>query len=252
MEHRANLEVIAPSADEAILKGLEELGLTQDQVEIEVLDEGSGGLFGIGGRQARVRLVVKGAVESADKEAPIEAQPEKAPAAKPAAPRPATTGDADMDNTIAIAKATVEELLHHMDIHADVEAYMGEAEEGDSSVPVMVDINGGDLSILIGRHAETLNALQLVTRLIVGKEIGQSAHVIIDVEGYRKRREESLRQLADRMAQQAISTGRRQSLEPMSPAERRIVHLALRENDEVTTESTGEEPKRKVVIIPNN
>ncbi|MEX2144181.1 MAG: RNA-binding cell elongation regulator Jag/EloR [Anaerolineales bacterium] len=244
MEYRANLEIIAPTIDEAVQKGLGELGLHQDQVEVEVLDEGGGGLFGLGSRQARVRLTVKADTSAA--------------APRPAAPRPAARrpvepmSPGDIDNFLAITQATVEELLQHMDLRAEVAVRMGEADSEESQAPVLVDITGGDLSILIGRNAETLNALQLVTRLIVGKEIGHAAHIVIDVENYRQRREDSLRQLAVRMAEQALSTGRRQSLEPMSPAERRIVHIALRENDAVSTESSGEEPRRKVVIIPNN
>jgi len=234
MEHRANLEVIAPTVDEAIQKGLGELGMLLDQVDVEVLDEGGGGLFGLGSRQARVRLTVKG----------------KAPASQ-AQPRPAKAMEPqDFDNLLSITKATVEELLHHMEFRAEVAVHMGEADSQESEAPVLVDVTGGDLSILIGRHAETLNALQLITRLIVGKEVGQAAHIIIDVEGYRQRREDGLRQLALRMAEQAVSTGRRQSLEPMTPAERRIVHITLRDNAAVSTESVGEEPNRKVVIIP--
>lgn len=234
MEHRANLEVIAPSVDEAIQKGLDELGLNEDQVDVQVLDEGGSGLFGLGGRQARVRLTVKGSTAS------------KPASYAPAAPMTAE----DAENMVAITKATVQELLHHMDVRAEVDAQLGEPDDEESPAPVMVDVRGGDLSFLIGRNAETLNALQLVTRLIVSKEVGSSAHVVIDIEGFRKRREDTLRQLADRMAQQAVSTGRRQSLEPMSPSERRVIHMALRDHAEVTTESSGEEPRRKVVIIP--
>jgi spoIIIJ-associated protein len=117
-------------------------------------------------------------------------------------------------------------------------------------VPVSVDVNGDDLSILIGRRAETLNALQYITSLIVSKEIGRYVPIIVDVEGYRVRREGQLRQLARRMADQAIKTGRRQILEPMPANERRIIHIELRENPKVSTESVGEEPRRKVTIIP--
>jgi len=242
MEHRANLEVIAPSIDEAIQKGLGELGLGKDQVDVEVLDEGGGGLFGIGGRQARVRLTVK--TRSADR----PSRPTRPAARRPLEPM----SPADTENLLSITKATVQELLSHMDIRAEVEARMGEADDEESAAPVLVDINGGDLSILIGRHAETLNAFQLITRLIVGKEVGQAAHIVIDVAGYRQRREEGLRQLASRMAEQAISTGRRQTLEPMNPAERRIIHMTLRDSSQVTTESVGEDPGRKVIIIPRS
>lgn len=236
MEHRATLEVIAPSVDEAIDKGLGELGVEESQVEVEVLDEGGGGLFGIGGRQARVRLTMKRAAQAAGQ---LREKRE-----------PVVLTSSEAENLISITKATVAELLEHMDVIASVEAQMGQPDDRETTAPVLVDIKGGDLSILIGRHAETLNALQLITRLIVGKEVGYAAHIVIDVEGYRKRREEGLRELARKMAKQAVSTGRRQSLEPMSPAERRIIHMELRDSPEVTTESAGEEPRRKVTIIP--
>ena len=113
-------------------------------------------------------------------------------------------------------------------------------------------MRGEDLGTLIGRHAETLNAFQYVAALIVGKETQQWVQLVVDVEGYRSRRERQLRQLARRMAEQVIKTGRRASLEPMSSSERRIVHLELRGHPAVMTESTGEEPHRKVVIIPKD
>jgi spoIIIJ-associated protein len=243
MEHRATLEVIAPSVEDAIEKGLAELGMEDHEVDVEVLDEGSSGLFGLGGRQARIRLTVKGAVQAKSNR----------PAASRAAPKresEAPLSDEDAKNLIAVSKATVEELLRHMGVRGQVDAHMGERDDQDGPAPVVVEVHGEDLSILIGRRAETLNALQLITRMIVGKEVGHAAHLVIDIEGYRERRAESLRQLAQKMAKQAISTGRRQSLEPMTPAERRIIHMELRESNEVSTESVGDEPKRKVVIIP--
>jgi spoIIIJ-associated protein len=238
MDQRATLEVIAPTIEEAVQNGLEQLGLPRERVGIEVLDEGGGGLFGIGGRQARVRLTVLAEGERPEPEPVAERKAQKQ------APSP------ERENTMSIARATVQELLDLMDIRAEVSTRMGESEEGEGSAPIIVDIEGNDLSILIGRGAETLNSLQLITRMIVGKEIGHSAHLIVDVEGYRERREQNLRQLARKMASQAIRTGRRQMLEPMTPAERRIIHLELRDSDEVYTESTGEDPKRKVVIFP--
>jgi len=115
---------------------------------------------------------------------------------------------------------------------------------------VLVEIQGNDLSILIGRRSETLNALQYLTNLIVGKELGRWLPVLIDVQGYRARRERQLRILARRMAEQAVHTGRRQVLEPMPPDERRLIHLELRNHPQVTTESIGEDPNRKVTIVP--
>ncbi|MBI3158884.1 MAG: protein jag [Chloroflexi bacterium] len=223
--------MIAPTVDEAIDKALEELGLTDDEVEVEVLDEGSKGMLGIGARQARVRLTVK------------DSQPAPRSAAQAQTP-------ADMDNTMSIASHTVTELLDRMGIRAEVSCRVGAADE-EGQTPIIVDIQGNDLSILIGKRAETLNALQYVTRLIVGKEVGGGVNLIVDVEGYRERRERGLRELAQRMAQQALKTGHSQTLEPMPPGERRIIHLELQNMEGVRTESTGEEPKRKVVIIPD-
>ena len=137
-----------------------------------------------------------------------------------------------------------------MKVNARVSTYFGERDDPRRRIPIRVDIEGNDLSILIGRHAETLNALQYLSALIVGKELGRAVTVVVDVEGYRQRREQQVRHLARRMAEQAVTTGRRQVLEPMPANERRFVHIELRDNDYVKTESIGEDPKRKVTIIP--
>lgn len=230
-ESRATLEMIAPTVEEAIDKALEELGLDDEDVEVEVLDEGSKGMLGLGARQARIRVTIKSAEPPAPRRDAVPLSP------------------ADMDNTMSIASHTVTELLDRMGIRAQVACRVGEPDE-EGQTPIIVDIQGNDLSILIGKRAETLNALQYITRLIVGKEVGGGVNLIVDVEGYRERRERGLRELAQRMAQQALKTGHSQTLEPMSPAERRIIHLELQNTPGVRTESTGEEPKRKVVIIP--
>lgn len=245
MEHRTNLEIIAPTVHEAIEKGLVELGLEDTQVDVEVLDEGGTGFLGIGGRQARVRLIVK---EGPAKPAQALKRPRLNNQAPASSNAPFTAEEAE--NALAITKATMLTLLEHMSVQADVSVSLGEPDDPEQAAPVLVDIQGDDLSLLIGRQAETLSALQLITRLIVGKEIGRAAHIIIDVAGYRQRRDDNLRKLAQKMAKQAVSSGRRQTLEPMSASERRIIHLELRDSEEVTTESIGEEPRRKVVIIP--
>jgi spoIIIJ-associated protein len=238
-KERATLEMIAPTIEEAIDNALQELGLTENDVHIEVLDEGSKGFIGIGGRQARVRLTIKGQeVKQEPSKEETEAESYR-------------INDEDIDNLLSIAEATVQELLIKMDVQAKVKARL-EASDVEDGIPnIKVDITGDDLSILIGRQAETLNALQYIARLIVGKELGSATRLQVDVEGYRTRRERSLEQLAKRMAAQAVKTGRRQTLEPMPANERRIIHLTLRDNDEVTTESVGEEPRRKVTIIPS-
>jgi spoIIIJ-associated protein len=252
-EKRTNLEVIAPTIEEAIEKGLEDLGLQEEAVEVEILDEGSRGLFGIGSRQARVRLTIK-ANSKREKtvDGPATPKVETVPKITEPAP-PARTvmpQDVEADYVLDVARDTVNELLEKMRVRANVTAEYGEADDARSRVPVMVNVNGDDLSILIGRHAETLNALQYIASLIISKEIGRSIPLVVDVEGYRARRENQLRQLARRMAEQAVRTGRRQVLEPMPANERRIVHIELRGNSEVTTESVGEDPRRKITIIP--
>jgi spoIIIJ-associated protein len=273
---RASLEVIAPTVEEAIANGLNELGLSEDAVEVEVLDPGSRGLFGLGSRQARVRLTIKEAASAGvfeDISHPVTSDtPPAAPPApvvetpqtvstspvehdseaveEQAAPSPVVEGDVDEDLVLRVARDTVSDLLEKMSVRAVVTASYGEADDAQSRVPVRVDVHGSDLSILIGPRAETLNALQYIAALIVGKELGRSIPLIVDVEGYRQRREQQIRQLARRMAEQAVKTGRRQVLEPMPANERRLIHIELRSHPDVTTQSIGEEPRRKVTIIP--
>lgn len=151
---------------------------------------------------------------------------------------------------LEIAQETVEELLDKMQVKARVAVRLGEADEERGRIPILIDVRGNDLGILIGRRAETLNALQYITSLILGKKLGHPVTIVVDVEGYRDRRQSQIRQLARRMADQAVKTGRRQILEPMPANERRIIHMELRDNTKVRTESIGEDPHRKVTIIP--
>jgi spoIIIJ-associated protein len=234
---RTTLEVIAPSVDEAVARGVEQLGVPREMVNVDILDEGSKGFLGIGGRQVRIRLTLK-AVDAAPVPSSVSV------AGSDVAPSVAVQEDALLD----FAMQVTGDLLSKMKIKAHVSARYGEADT-DGEVPVLIDINGEDLSVLIGRRAETLNALQYILALIVSKEASHWVQVIVDVEGYRSRRERQLRQLARRMAEQAMRTGKRQLLEPMSAAERRIVHLELRGHESVTTESVGDEPNRKVSIL---
>jgi spoIIIJ-associated protein len=257
-ETRPTIEIIAPTIEEAIATGLNDLGMTEKDVDIEILDEGTRGLFGIGSRQARVRLSIKSPSSSpqisttdtlSSMLTPVESVlPEETP--EPENESRLSTVDESEDETLKITRETVTELLQRMRVKAQVTAQYGEVDEKRGRVPILLDIHGKDLSILIGRQAETLNALQYIASLIVGKELGRAITVIVDVEGYRVRREQQVRQLARKMAEQAIKTGRRQVLEPMPANERRFVHIELRKNPEVTTESVGEGSRRKVTIIP--
>jgi spoIIIJ-associated protein len=232
---RTTLEIIAPSVEEALARGLEQLGVSKEMVDMDVLDEGTRGFLGLGSRQVRVRLSLK--------PADAKLEPASTPPADSAA---APAGD---DSLLAYAEHVTSEMLGHMKVAAKVSAHYATIPDAEGDLPMLVDIHGDDLSVLIGRRAETLNALQYLLALIISKEATRWVQVVVDVEGYRARRERQLRQLARRMADQVLRTGKRQVLEPMSAAERRIVHLELREHAEVKTESVGDEPNRKVSIV---
>ncbi|MCZ7550987.1 MAG: hypothetical protein B6D39_11700 [Anaerolineae bacterium UTCFX2] len=265
-EQRTSLEVIAPSVEEAVERGLEDLGLSADDVEVEILDSGSKGLFGLGLRQARVRLMVKQSAQPADQELTLLERPAEEDLEdlsfeteieafdleedEPELPARPVFEVVDDENTLEIAQAVVQELLARMKIQARLTVCYGEPDDPKDRAPLLVDVRGDDLSILIGPKAETLNALQYIAGLIIGKEVGHSVPLVVDVEGYRARRTQQIRQLARHLAEQAVRTGRRQVLEPMPASERRLVHIELRDHPEVITESIGEDPRRKVTIIP--
>lgn len=253
---KTTLEIIAPSSEEAIEKGLEQLGLTEDMVEIEVLDTGSRGLLGLGGRQSRVRLTVKTFESMIDEHAPEAADidREDLPDYEPSHANvidSANLSEEDLQN-LKVVQSVVAELIERMRIKADVTAKYIEPQDEKDQRLVLVDIEGNDLSILIGRRSETLNALQYITSLIVSKELDRWVPLMIDIQGYRNRRERQLRQLGRRMAEQAVQSGRKQTLEPMPANERRVIHMELRNHPQVYTESVGEEPNRKVTILLKN
>jgi spoIIIJ-associated protein len=271
MNERTTLEKIAPTVEEAVSDGLTELGLTAEAVDVEVLDGGSRGLFGVGSRQARVRLTVKTPPSGpgTSLERPVTPRGKASSRSDGVIPVPGRdvvvpvpgrdeVASAEIsedafrvldDNLLFVSRQTVAELLEKMKIPAHVEVRYGEPDE-EGQRPVMVDVQGDDLGMLIGRRAEILNALQYVVNLIVSKQVEHWVQVTIDVQGYRARHERQLRQMAQRMADQAMKAGRRQVLEPMSASDRRIIHLALRDHPSVTTQSVGEEPTRKVTIVP--
>jgi spoIIIJ-associated protein len=244
-EERTKLEVIAPSVEEAVEKGLRELGLTEDDVDVEVLDEGKKGLLGLGTRQARVALKINPPQEKTASTGLIEP-----PEALPAKSEPGEPGSEEPEE-VSIARETINIILEKMHVNAKVTVRLGSSETNRVQ-PVLIDIEGNDLSFLIGSKSETINALQYITSLIVGRELGRWVPLQVDVQHYRQRREDELRRLARRIADQVVNTGRKQVLEPMPPNERRIVHIELRDNPKVETISVGEDPHRKVTVIPVN
>jgi spoIIIJ-associated protein len=274
MSETRSVETTGADIEAAIEAGLEELGVSRESVIVEVLEEPSRGLLGIGARQARVRLTTAApprhapppeaaasepeaaAAPAAEAEAVPPAEPEardvfEADEEEPFEPEAAAVSEDEMDEDAQVGLATLQELLEKMQIDASVTVYRASAEEGEEP-PWVLQVRGRDLGILIGRRGETLNALQYVTRLIASRELQRRSNIVLDVEGYKSRREQMLRRLAKRMADQAIQMDRTVALEPMSPYERRIVHLELREHDEVVTESVGEGDRRKVTIIPTH
>jgi spoIIIJ-associated protein len=146
------------------------------------------------------------------------------------------------------AERVILELLAKMEIPAEIEHRLGGAEQE----PAIIDIRGEDLGLLIGWRGETLRALQLLVNTMVRQSLPDAEHVVIDVERYRARREDSVRELALRVADRAKRNRERIGLEPMLPYERRVVHTTLAEDPEVSTESEGEEPTRRVVITPKD
>jgi spoIIIJ-associated protein len=261
-QEKTTLEVIAPTVEEAVQKGLAQLNMPQDAVEVEVLDAGSRGLFGLGSRQARIRLTIKPIIEEAPRARPVrpvvearrtedaftEVEDIEPEVEADAYATPVGVPDADEDETLRVSREVVTELIDRMKVRARVSTkYRSPDEENDEPV-VLVNVEGNDLSILIGRRSETLNALQYISSLIICKQLDRWVPLMIDIQGYRSRRERQLRQIARRMADQAIHTGRRQVLEPMPANERRLIHLELRDHPDVETESVGDEPNRKVTI----
>jgi spoIIIJ-associated protein len=254
-QEKTTLEVIAPTVDEAIQKGLLQLGVSSEDVEVEILDSGSRGLFGIGGRQARVRISL-----NAGEAGPVtgatyleEPEPEGDQTAYEEEEMEEMGVNSSLDRSdyaLDISRKTVSDLLSKMNIKAQVHASFKENQEKGEDDLIYIDIQGNDLSILIGRRSETLNALQYIASLIVCKRLNSRVSLQIDVQGYRARRERQLRTLARRMAEQAVHTGRRQILEPMPASERRVIHMELRSYPDVITESIGEDPNRKVTIVP--
>jgi len=253
-------EFEARTVKEAIDQGLASLGLGPDDVIIEVLDEGRSGVFGVGGRPARVRITPRDGTDPAEApedEAPAMAEPsadavEAPPEQEDAEELPAEAGEEEAEAgeeqlILDIVTEFLQGLLDRMGLNAAIESTV--VYDGDEPT-YRLNITGDDLGILIGRRAETLESIQYLARLVVNQRTHRWHRIEVDVENYKQRREQSLQRLAREMADRAVSEGRTIVLEPMPPRERRLIHLALRDRDDVRTESIGEGDHRKVTIIP--
>ena len=208
-----SITMTAKTVEEAVELGLRELGVDRTEAEIEVVSRGKPGLLGIGSEPAKIKV----------------------------------TRIDNPSEVVQVASDVVSKLIRLMDI--DVISTMRHID-GDDEGPFF-DIEGEDSALLIGRRGETLRALQLLVRTIVGRKLGTNLNFTVDVEGYDDRRRQSLSNLADRVASRVIKTGRSIELEPMSARERRIVHISLADQKGIQTESAGEGKDRRVVIQPS-
>ncbi|ABY33376.1 MAG TPA: KH domain-containing protein [Chloroflexus aurantiacus] len=215
------IEISERTVAEAVELALAQLGRDRDEVAIEVLDPGENG------DEALVRVTV---VED-EEEAP------------------------SVEKVSEIAQRVLEDLLERMDIHAYVTAVISHATgpNGEPEATITLHVEGADeeaMGLLIGRRGETLRSLQFLLNLLVSRRVQKWPQLVVDVGNYRQRRQESLESLARRMAERVRQTGRPIMLEPMAAYERRIVHLALRNDKTIYTESSGEGENRKIVIYP--
>lgn len=206
-----SVEKSGKTVDDAVNAALDELSVKREDVEVEVLEQGSKGLFGLlGARQARVRVTLVNTVE----------------------------------RKVEIALTFLQKLLEHMNVPADVTTELGEDNL------VYFRMSGRRMGVVIGRRGQTLDAVQYLINLVANKEEGPRARIVLDAEGYRDKRAQTLANLAQRLAAKAKKQRQKAALEPMSALERRVVHMALANDDEVETHSEGQEPYRRVVIVP--
>ena len=225
------------TVDEAIEAALSELGCTKEQATIEVVEEGTeGGFLGLGRKDAEVKVTFNS-----------EESGEAAPAAE--SDDDTYFGDDESFEGDAVSEAEdaaanfVAEVLSGIGIHGNMDSY----REDDT---IFISVTGSDCGAAIGRHGETLEAISYMTNLIANKHSEQRVHVYLDVGGYRTHREQVIKGLADKAVSRVRRSGRKVTMEAMSPAERRIVHSYLQDVNGVTTHSEGVEPNRCVVVTP--
>jgi spoIIIJ-associated protein len=247
------LESSGSDIDTAIRDGLARLNVTQDAVEVEILDEGARGVFGLGAREARVRLTVKTEEPlAANEETPAVVAAEDVPveiSVPELRAEPEDTSEEDLEATLG--RDTLLELVSLMGMeNMQVDVRRAEPAPDEKNPPLVFDIHGPEAEELVGRRGDTLAALQRIARLIVGRELSTQVRFVVDVGGFKERRKDTLCRLAKQLAKQAVDTDRTIVLEPMPPQERRVVHLALRDDPTVSTESVGEGDRRKVTIVP--
>ena len=235
----STIETTGKTIEDAVRSGLVRLGRMKDEVDIEVLEEPKSGFFGFGSKPAKVRITEKEGVPTVPT---MESQP--AAVEKPVAPaaaEPAANAADAAEEAAAKAKAFLQEVLKNMGIDVVIEKMI-------KSDKVLLHLHGKNLGILIGKHGQTLDALQYLTNLTTNQGETTRHFIMLDVENYRHRREETLKQLAIRLANRVKKNGDHVVLEPMNGYERKIIHVTLQNDPQVRTESEGQDPYRHVVI----
>ena len=273
-----SIETDGETIDEAIERALVALEVDRDRVEIEILADASRGLFGFGGKKARVRATVRpplvlggerplasdsretrrDEIRHGRGDAPVARPRPSTPARTTSGPtaqaRPAERPIRPPETTVAPAAGPLQErakavlggILAHL-----AAGYHVEVRPGEEAGAFVLDVKGDSGGLVIGRRGQTLDALEyLVNRIVARSEDGSTSRLVVDVEGYRERRKEYLNELARRLAEKAKQTGRSVTLNPMSPRDRRVVHVALQGDTSVATRSQGQGYYRKMLILP--
>ena len=260
----STIEATGKTIEDAVRSGLVRLGRMKEEVDIEILEEPKSGFFGFGSKPARVRITEKADVTPVPSEV-IQAEPEtEVSAAEPKAAdvvEAVEVAEPDMmedepsepavqepeeeafsaEEAAAKGKAFLQEVLKNMGIDVVIEKMI-------KSDKILLHLHGKNLGLLIGKHGQTLDALQYLTNLTTNQGENARYFIMLDVENYRHRREETLKQLAHRLANRVKQNGESVTLEPMNGYERKIIHVALQNDSEVRTESEGKDPYRHVVI----
>lgn len=234
----------ARSVEDAVAEALAELGIAEAEAEIEIIREPSKGLFGFGGKEAVVKVSVKGgAAEEITAEQTAEAEEEPAQSEEEAEAAPEKKEiPADAVNT---AVDFITRILSAMGLEVNVSAKIEEDV-------IKINLEGENMGIVIGKRGDTLDSLQYLTSLVVNRHSEDYIKVSIDTENYRAKRAETLVALSNKLAARVAKTGKKFPLEEMNPYERRIIHANLQDNEDVTTYSVGQEPHRRVVIAPKH
>lgn len=235
------IEKTAKTVDEAIDRALSELNVSMDEAEVEILETGSKGIFGLGGKDAKVRVTIQN-----DSETVVTVNDAAAaPAVESVKDMPISHENATDDKEAEqIALTFLQGIFDCLKVAPDIAI-----ERKEESL--WLTMTGANLGVIIGRRGETLDSLQYLTNLVVNRKVAEKQRIILDVEGYRRTREETLKDLAGKMANKALKMNGPLRLEPMNPHERRIIHMTLQSDDRVETYSEGEEPFRRVVIKKN-